>query len=305
MAVTLQQLKASTQDRIAQGLISELQASSLLLDRLTFADCVSAAGGSNLTYGYNRIKTPSKAGFRNLNNEYTASEAEFEAVSVELGILGGSYEIDRVVAAATNGAPVDEVIMQLTEKRKATVRAFNNAVINGTKAAGRFDGLAKGLAGTATEKTSTVDISDFDKMKANAIAFMYDFKQWLKLFARKPDMLLVSPMMATKLETIASILGQYQTKTSEAGRDYGTFAGIAVEDLGAADETGKDVIDSEDIYGVCFGLEEFHGVTLAGGNGLSVYTPDFNSPGAVKKGEVEFVCATALKATDLCQHFGH
>lgn len=297
MAVTLQQLKLATQDKIAQGLISELQASSLLLDRLTFADCVSAAGGSNLTYGYNRVKTPSKAAFRNLNAEYTPSEAEFEPVTVELGILGGSYEIDRVVAQATSGAPVDEVIVQLSEKRKATVRAFNNAVVNGTKATGRFDGLAAGLAGTATEATSIVDISTFDAMKDNAIAFMYDFKQWLKKLSRKPDLLLVGSTMATKLETIASILGQYQVKTTEAGLDYGMFAGIPFEDLGPANETGTDVIATEDVYGVCLGLDEFHGVTLTGGNALSVYTPDFDAPGAVKKGEVEFVCATALKAT--------
>ena len=67
MAVTLEQLKAGTGDRIAQGVISELQANSLLLDRLTFDDCVSANGGSSLTYGYNRAKTPTTAAWRELN----------------------------------------------------------------------------------------------------------------------------------------------------------------------------------------------------------------------------------------------
>ena len=46
--VSLAQLKLATQDKIVQGLTSELQASSLFSERLAFDDCVFAAGGSGL-----------------------------------------------------------------------------------------------------------------------------------------------------------------------------------------------------------------------------------------------------------------
>lgn len=297
MAVTLEQLKAGTTDKIAQGVISELQANSLLLDRLTFDDCVSANGGSNLTYGYNRVKKYSTAAWRELNAEYEASEAETEYVTTELGILGGSYKIDRVTANATDGAPVDQVTLQLEEKRKATIRSFNDAVINGTKAANKWDGLKTALASSSTEKTSAVDMSTFANIKENAIEWAYEFNLWLATLCRKPDMLLVNANMLAKLGTIATILGQYQTKTTEAGITYPMFAGIAVEDLGSGDQDGTPVVADGDIYAVCLGMSEFHGVTLSGGNGLAVYTPDFTGEGAVHEGSVEFVCGTALKQT--------
>lgn len=297
MAVTLEQLKAGTGDKIAQGVISELQANSLLLDRLTFDDCVSATGGSNLTYGYNRVKTPATAAWRELNAEYEANEAEAEYVTTELGILGGSYKIDRVTANATDGAPVDHVTLQLEEKRKATIRAFNNAVINGTEAANKWDGLKTALKSSSTEKTATVDMKTFANIKQNALEWAFEFNLWLATLCRKPDMLLVNANTAAKLGTIATVLGQYQTTTTEAGVVYPSFAGIAVEDLGSGDKDGTPVVADGDIYAVCLGMSELHGITLSGGNGFKVYTPDFEAEGAVHEGSVEFVCGTALKQT--------
>ena len=297
MAVTLAQLKAGTSDKIAQGVISELQANSLLLDRLTFDDCVSANGGSNLTYGYNRVKTASTAAWRELNAEFAASEAETEKVTTDLGILGGSYKIDRVNANASSGAPVDQVVMQLEEKRKATIRSFNDAVINGTKAANKWDGLKTALKNSSTEKTATVDTKTFASIKANALEWAYEFNLWLASLTRTPDMLLVNANTKAKLGTIANVLGQYQTQTSDAGVVYPIFAGIAIEDLGPGAKDGKPVVADGDIYAVCLGMSEFHGVTLDGGNGLRVYTPNFEAEGAVHEGSVEFVCGTALKAT--------
>ena len=53
-----------------------------------------------------------------------------------------------------------------------------------------------------------------------------------------------------------------------------------------------------DIYAVKFDVKKgFHGVTLTGSSGVNTYLPDFNTPGAVKKGEVEMVACVALKNT--------
>ena len=59
---------------------------------------------------------------------------------------------------------------------------------------------------------------------------------------------------------------------------------------------GTSTTGLTDIYAVKFSvLDGFHGVTLTGNNAISQYLPDFNTPGAVKKGEVEMVACVALK----------
>lgn len=296
MAVTLEQLKQSTQDKIAQGVISELQQSSFLLDKMTFDNCVSAAGGSNLTYGYDRVKKHSTAQVRKLNEEFTANEAEVEPVMTELCIIGGAYKIDRVVAQATNGAPVDQVTFQLQEKIDATLRLFNKNLIQGTKAANGNDGLAAALSGSTTECTSDIDLSTFNAIKENALEFNDMFVRWIGRFLRRPEALLMNADTKATMQSIATILGRYQTTTTTAGIVLDTYAGIPLIDLEAGDADDTPVVADGDIYGVCFGLNEFHGVTIEGNNGFAVYTPDFTSgESAVHQGSVEFVCAPCLK----------
>ena len=48
---------------------------------------------------------------------------------------------------------------------------------------------------------------------------------------------------------------------------------------------------------LCLGMDGVHGVTLAGGNAVSVTLPDWSAPGAVKTGDCELVCGLAVKAT--------
>lgn len=296
MAVTLEQLKVSTQDKIAQGVISELQKSSFLLDRLNFDNCVSAAGGSNLAYGYNRVKKHATAEMREINQEFTANEAETEPVTTHLAIIGGAYKIDRVVAEATNGAPVDQVTFQLQEKIDATIRLFNKNLVQGTAEANKYDGLAAALKGSSTECNSTIDLSNFENLKANALEFNDQFVRWVGHLLRRPDALLVNADTKATMQSIATILGRYSTTTSDAGIVYDTYAGIPLIDLEAGDADDTPVVGEGDMYAVCFGLNEFHGVTLTGNSGLQVYTPDFKSgERAVHQGSVEFVCATCLK----------
>ena len=53
-----------------------------------------------------------------------------------------------------------------------------------------------------------------------------------------------------------------------------------------------------DIYAVKFDVNDgFHAASLTGTNAIRKYLPDFNTPGAVKDGEVEMVAATVLKNT--------
>jgi hypothetical protein len=302
MAVTLAQLRKSAQNKIAQGFISELMAHSELLNRMIFDDCVAPSGGSNLVYGYNRVITPSTAGFRALNSEYSPSEAVIDNFTTTLGILGGSFQIDRVTAQATRGALVDQLAMQLAEKQKAIIQGFNNAVINGDTGvdANGFDGLGKALVGSSTEYDgASLDLSTAAAMTTNAMAFADMMDEFRSLLADAPTFYLTGRKLKNKMNGIARRLGTYSNTKTDAGAVVDMYDGVPVLDLGQVG--GTDIIPVATgltkLYAVTLGLDQFHGVTLTGGGAIHVYTPDLQAPGAVKTGEAEMVCSVALKAT--------
>ncbi|MDY5349305.1 MAG: phage capsid protein, partial [Candidatus Ventricola sp.] len=77
MAITLQEAKVGMADKVDQQIIDTFQRSSMLLDALTFDNCISpGTGGSTLAYGYIQLQTPSTAAVRAINSEYTPGEAK-------------------------------------------------------------------------------------------------------------------------------------------------------------------------------------------------------------------------------------
>lgn len=163
MPVSLAQAKLNTTDDLDMNVIDEFRKSSALLDSLIFHDTVSSnGGGSTLTYGYHRVLTERSAAFRAINSEYTPAEATKVRATVDLKPLGGSYQIDRVLAQIARGA---EVSFQMAQTIKATTTKFQDEVINGDTAvdANGFDGLDKALTGSDTElNESVVDWSNLD-----------------------------------------------------------------------------------------------------------------------------------------------
>ncbi|MEG0371601.1 MAG: phage capsid protein, partial [Clostridium sp.] len=175
MTITLAQAKVGMADKVDQMVIDEFRRGSLLLDKLIFDDAVSpGTGGSTLTYGYTRLKTPAQAQFRTINSEYTPQEANREKHTVDLKIFGGSFQLDRVLAN-TSGA-VDEVDFQLKEKIKAASSLFHHTVINGDIASDSkaFDGLDKALVGSSTEinKSKYIDLSTSAAVDTNYKDFL-------------------------------------------------------------------------------------------------------------------------------------
>ena len=62
MAITLAEAKVGMADKVDQQVIDMFRRSSLLLDRMTFDNCISpGTGGSTLAYGYIQLLTPSAA----------------------------------------------------------------------------------------------------------------------------------------------------------------------------------------------------------------------------------------------------
>ena len=315
MAITLAEAKVGMSDKVDQQVIDMFRRSSLLLDRLTFDNCISpGTGGSTLSYGYIQLKTPSTAAVRTINTEYTAGEAKREKKTTNAIIMGGSFKVDRVLQN-TSGA-VDELAFQAEQKIKATANFFHNCVINGTSAASgtgyvtnTFDGLKKLLSGTSNEITSTVSLTTAAEMDSNSNAFLDELDAFLTVLDGTPSMLLMNDKMLSKVRGAARRAGYYERTKDDFGRYVETYNGIPLMDAGKYynGTSTVDVIDTSAastsaagttaIYAVSLGLDGFHGISPTGTSVVQSYMPDLTAPGAVKTGEVELVAGVALKNT--------
>ena len=315
MAITLAEAKVGMADKVDQMIIDEFRRSSLLLDRMVFDNSISpGTGGSTLTYGYIQLKTPSTAAVRAINSEYTAGEAKRVEKTAKAVIMGGSFEVDRVLQN-TSGA-VDELAFQAQQKIKATSNYFHNLVINGTSAStgtgyvvNTFDGLRKLLDGTSNALTTDIDLSSSAKLDSNSNAFIDQLDQLVHTIDGETTMLLMNSAMLLKVRAAARRAGYYDRKKDDFGRVVETFADIPLMDAGKYynGTTSVDVISpsaatssadgTPSIYAVSIGLDGFHGISPTGNSVISSYMPDMTAPGAVKKGEVELVAGVVLKNT--------
>ena len=313
--ITLAEAKVGMADKVDQKVVDTFRRSSLLLDKLVFDNAISpGTGGSTLTYGYIQLKTPSTAAVRQINSEYTAGEAKREEKTTKAVVMGGKFQIDRVLIG-TAGA-VDELAFQTEQKVKATANYFNNLVINGNKASSgtgvlnTFDGLDKLLTGTETEITSAVDVSTEALMNANYNALLDEVDGFLSTLDGKPSMLLMNNKMLSKMRSAARRAGYYSKTRDEFGRQVETYNDIPMYDMGKY-YNGTNTVDiipetaatqsaegKTDIYAVTIGLDGFHGVSPTGSKVINSYMPDLTKPGAVKDGEVELVAGVALKNTN-------
>lgn len=316
MAITLAEAKVGMSDRVVQTVIDTFRRSSLLLDRLTFDNAISpGTGGSTLVYGYMQLQTPSTAKVREVNNEYTAGEAKRVEKTAKAVIMGGSFEVDRVIQN-TSGA-VDELAFQAEQKIKATANYFHYLAINGTSAASgtgyevkTFDGLKKLLSGTSNEFTSTSDLSTSALTDTNYGAFLDELDGFIASVDGTPSMLLMNQDMLTKVRGCARRAGYYAQSRDDFGRVVETYNGIPLVDAGKY-YNGTKTVDAVEttapsgtaygttnIYAVVLGLDGLHGISPTGSSVVTAYMPNLSDPGAVKTGEVELVAGLALKNTN-------
>lgn len=309
--ITLEQSKVGRADKVEQMVIEMFLKKSEVLELLPFANDVSPNGGSTLTYGYVQEKTPSTAAFRAIGSEYTSNEATVEPKNVKLAVFGGSFEIDRIIK--TIEGQLNNMAYQLEQKIAAAVGLFHNTMINGdvAKEANGFDGLDKFLVGTVNEfgTDAVIDLSTMEQLKANADVFYEALTNLIN--KSSADAILVNEDMKTKIQTVARVLG-YKTESEEAfGRTVTSINGVRIIDLGNTYSVSGNVVTKTpiinkltrgentgvtDIYAVKFDVNDgFHGVTITGNDVVQQYLPDFSTPGALKKGEVEMVACVALK----------
>jgi len=302
MAITLLEAKIGMADKVDQQVVDMFRRNSALLDGMVFDNAIApGTGGSTLTYGYIQLKSPATAAVRQVGSEYVPGEAKKEKKTTQAVIMGGAFQVDRVLQNTAGAA--DEVAFQAEQKIKATANFFHNAVINGDTASGSFDGLKKLLTGTDNEITSAVSLTTSQELDENYNAFLDEMDGFLACLDGTPSMLLMNRDMLVKLRSMARRAGYYERSRDDFGNFVETYAGIPMVDMGKFyDGTATaDVIPTTGgktaIYAVCLGLDGFHGISPMGDGLIQSYLPDLNAPGAVKTGEVELVAGVALKNT--------
>lgn len=317
MPVTLAQAALNATTDLDLAVIDEFRTSQLL-DLITFKDTVNPEGGGDvLQAGYTRLITTGSAGFRAYNTEYTPGEVTKQRYTVDLKPLGGSFQIDRVLAKV-GAAAQSEVALQMAQKIKATQAKFSDAMINGDSAvdANSFDGLSKALAGSSTESTTSVDLSG-----THDEAWAYRVLEWLDDLLGRLDTVDAScAVVANKrivnfIKTALRRAGAYTVTPGPRGSQIIRYGdnGPLIYDAGLKPGSASDVVPlnatdpdsggpltalSTAVFAVRFGLDGFHGYSVAGGQLVTQWMPDFTTAGAVKTGEVELgPVAVALKAT--------
>lgn len=321
MPVTLAQAAQNTQSDYDPFIIDEFRKDNPILDTMQFDQAVNpAGGGATLTYGYRRKVSTSGADFRAINSEYAPSEATTQTFSTELKVLGGSFQIDRVLANLGPAAS-GEVAFQMADKIQAARKKFADAVINGDTGADAdsFDGLNVALTGSSTEFTATdlgsaaaADWTSLDTSSAqHAILDLID--EWLSALDGQPTIILGNRRAVARVRAVARRANMYvlapmlgvadhQNDGNEIGR-VEKYGNIYLVDPGQKPGTNEDIIPVDadgttDLYAYRVGMDGFHGITTVGSQLVQSWLPDFSRAGAVKTGEVELgPVGVALKKT--------
>ncbi|MBK6015617.1 major capsid protein [Streptomyces sp. MBT53] len=328
MPVTLDEAKQNATDDVDVQVIDEFRKESVLLDSLVFNDVVNPAGGGDtLSYSYRRLITQPTADFRKINTEYAPSEVKTQRYSVDLAVLGGSFQVDRVVSRIGPAAS-NAVTLNMQQKIKATRTKFQDAVINGDSAEDEdsFDGLDKALAGSSTEfrLAQVTDWTDFDTDPRAEQKALDVLDEWLSQLDGAPTLVIGNSTALARVRALARRAGQYTRDPVDGlignnGRPIvrESYGGITFVDPGEKPGTSAPIIPIEnrtvggtaatgltDLYAVRIGLDGFHAVATVGGQIVNTWLPDFSNAGAVKTGEVEMgPIGVVLKATKAASAF--
>ena len=211
MPVTLAEAKNNVQNAYDPAVIDEFRKESAILDALVFDQAVNpSGGGATLTYGYRRLVTQPTAATRAINTEYTPSDVKTAKYFVDLAVMGGSFEVDRVITPL--GPEASGVVsLNLAQKIKATTTRFQDEVINGDIAtdANGFDGLDKALTGSSTEFTPAgVNWTALNTAEARLDALDL-LDEFLALLDGTPTLLIGNKKLLAKVRSIVRGTGMY------------------------------------------------------------------------------------------------
>lgn len=313
MAVTLAEAKNNALEDYDPFVIDEFRKSSVILDSLIFDDAVNpAGGGATLDYSYRRQETQPTAEFRAINTEYLPSTTTTKKNSTTLAVLGGAFEIDRILAnIGPKGS--DEVTRNINDKVKAAITLFQDTVINGDTGVNdkAFDGLDKALTGSSTEMkptSDTYDWTDLEGEKGNKAIDTLD--EFLDLLDGTPTIVVGNKKALARVRAMVRRTSMYVREPIDGlvnanGRPISreSYGGILFADAGEKAGSNDPIIPialdgTTSLYAYRVGLDGFCGITTTDGTLVKTWLPDFTQPGAVHRGEVELgPVGVALKAT--------
>lgn len=313
MAVTLAEAKNNALEDYDPFVIDEFRKSSVILDSLIFDDAVNpAGGGATLDYSYRRQETQPTAEFRAINTEYSPSTTTTKKYSTTLAVLGGAFEIDRILAnIGPKGS--DEVTRNINDKVKAAITLFQDTVINGDTGVNdkAFDGLDKALTGSSTEMkptSDTYDWTDLEGEKGNKAIDTLD--EFLDLLDGTPTIVVGNKKALARVRAMVRRTSMYVREPIDGlvnanGRPISreSYGGILFADAGEKAGSSDPIIPiaadgTTSLYAYRVGLDGFCGITTTDGTLVKTWLPDFTQPGAVHRGEVELgPVGVALKAT--------
>lgn len=309
MAVSLAESKLNAQEDYDPAVIDEFRKTNAILDSLIFDDAVSPTGGGTLTYGYRRLVTQPTAATRAFNAEYTASNVTTAQVYVDLAVMGGSFEIDRVLAKlgpAASGA----VALNISQKVKATNAKFNQELFFGDtdSDANSFDGLDKALRGSDTEfkATTVTDWTDLDTDDRAAFKALDLLDEWLGNLDGTPTVIAANSKALARLRAIARRSGAYVKDPIDGlvganGRpiERETYGGILLVDAGARVASNDPVIPIRKQGNVTLTVTASSGNISVKLNGVTVEVA-YNASASTLKTALEEVVAgaTVTKSSD-------
>lgn len=304
MPITLTQAQALSQSKLTNFVINEFRKSALL-DLLPFDNTVKPQGGETLAYTYNRVTTLPTASTRAINSEYTPQEAATTPYTVNLKPLGGSFQVDRVIAKYERQV-VDHIQFQVQQKTDATIAKYHDLFVNGDSGVGdgtAFDGLDKAITGSTTEliPAAAIDLSSSANIDANWKVFLDYLRKLRAKMDKTPTLYLMNQDMFAVFQSVMDRAGINLASKENYGFETVQWGKSLVMPLGDKPGTSDPVIETDagvtSIFPVRLGLDGVHGVSPEGTALVETYLPNMKAPGAVKTGEVEMVAAMALKAS--------
>lgn len=304
-AITLAEAQVNLQDDVAFAVIDETRRKSWLLDQMVFDDCVNpSGGGSTLTYGYTRLVTAASAAFRAFNTEYTPGKATRQRYTVDLKPLGGSFEIDRVLARL-GAAATNEESFQFDQLTKTVRDHFQWAIINGDieRAGGDnaegFDGLSKALRSSSTEINADATL-DWTAGTIATEALAHTALDSLDQLVNKVDgganAILGNEQSLARVRSIARRAGYYSRTEDALGRVVEKYGSQVLVDLGYVGDGGQVIgTGNRDVDSSTYTIA----VTGSPTGGTFKITLNVDGGGDVESGTIAFDATAATIQTAL------
>lgn len=302
MPFTLANAQQLSQNKLAKMVVDEFRKSALM-DKLVWDNNAKAQGGASFSYTYNRVTTLPTAAPRLINADYNAQEPVTTAVTAILGILGGSFQIDRALAANEHEV-VDLVQFLVAQKAQAAVAEYANQFINGNAGlgTGEFDGLNIFLAGNPNQVINTaVDLENSTDISNNWRILLDAMRSARAQMDKAPSLWLMNQDMYAVWQSVMDRAGINVLSKSEYGYEVAQWGPSLVMPLGDIPGSSNPIIPTSvagvtSIYGVYLGLDGVHGIAPDNGAFVKTYLPDFTNSAALQTGAVEIIAGLAVKA---------